>query len=645
MKSVIKKKLSILVFALIIAIGLSCSDSSVGDDGDSSSTTSKFKHEFLFSVVDSVEYITTEFVKLSWEDTDKLYLVEINDTTNDSAGIKKVDWYFYTTNNFLEFPSNLDPNDIYKFNESGVYTINVWSFYESSETDVFNTTFVSASLNGSYETVLAIVGDSTQSKEIPSFISDSTQHTVLDTLYDTVGVSISETDTTDIIHKYYIIVDGADGIVLDTFARLNDTLSRYTVPESSPNLFSFKPYLIPSLKIDSVVYGIGGDAVVHIDKNSITIPEDTLLDISYILQIEDMLNDTLLTDTIEIDTAYQYSIDFLNINSAYRFSVIAKTYAGFGKKDSIYPYYENGLDTVMLPYLYVSTFEKSVIVDTSFYSVQGGSFLMGDIWNADYTTMSEGAKPVHEVTLSSFNLNKDEVSVSQYIEFLDNMKTETNVNVEFNDSILCLNGFKAIYANTQYNPILINLDTSDSVISFTPKDSISAGSPMLSLTWEGAVLYCNWLSKMDLITDSSYILNESIIGIDTITFWSFNSDADGYRLPTEAEWEYVASGAFNGFKARYVVDDIFSNMSGSAYEWVSDKSDNLYGTFKEYSSYYQLCYNSSVTLNPYNGDPDAYSYVARGGSLISNDYEKQTFYRNLLPLASRGDMGFRVAKN
>jgi formylglycine-generating enzyme required for sulfatase activity len=147
--------------------------------------------------------------------------------------------------------------------------------------------------------------------------------------------------------------------------------------------------------------------------------------------------------------------------------------------------------------------------------VQGGKFDMGDVMgDKEY----DNEKPVHSVTLSSFYLGKTEVTFDEYDAYC------TATNTEKSDDAGWGRGNR----------------------------------PVINVSWFDAVEYCNWLSEKQNLT-KVYTISGDKVTAD----WS----ATGYRLPTEAEWEYAARQ--RGQKVRFgngkdIADPSEINFDGSA---------------------------------------------------------------------------------
>jgi len=118
--------------------------------------------------------------------------------------------------------------------------------------------------------------------------------------------------------------------------------------------------------------------------------------------------------------------------------------------------------------------------------VEGGSFSMG--------SSSEDLEetPVHKVTLNSFYVSKYEVTNKNY-------------------RLFCLMA-----------GIKVPVGSED--------------MPVLNINWNDAVKYCNWLSDMEGLDHCYTFLHGKKFRA------RFIEGANGYRLLTEAEWEYAARG-------------------------------------------------------------------------------------------------------
>ena len=67
--------------------------------------------------------------------------------------------------------------------------------------------------------------------------------------------------------------------------------------------------------------------------------------------------------------------------------------------------------------------------------------------------------------------------------------------------------------------------------------------PAVSVTWDEAVAYCNWLSEQEGLPPAYKKDGDAFVAVTPMT--------KGYRLPTDAEWEWVARYEGNGKQRRY----------------------------------------------------------------------------------------------
>jgi formylglycine-generating enzyme required for sulfatase activity len=113
--------------------------------------------------------------------------------------------------------------------------------------------------------------------------------------------------------------------------------------------------------------------------------------------------------------------------------------------------------------------------------------------------------------------------------------------------------------------------------------SPTSAHPVQNVSWYDAILFCNWLSRKEGRTPCY---------VESTEDWGLNKTADGYRLPTEAEWEYAcragatttfASGNDDGLLARYaVIEANHTAVCGS-------KMPNGWGIFDLHGNVFEWC--------------------------------------------------------
>lgn len=225
--------------------------------------------------------------------------------------------------------------------------------------------------------------------------------------------------------------------------------------------------------------------------------------------------------------------------------------------------------------------------------VAGGSFLMGSI--SGYSS----EEPVHEVTVDSFYMGTYEVTQDIYEE----------------------------------------------VMGTNPSYWKGAKLPVEQVSWYDAVAFANALSRKDGL-EEVYTINGETVSCD----WS----KKGYRLPTEAEWEYAARGGAKSQGYTYAgsntVGDVawYNNnsedmthdagskkanelglydMSGNVFEWVWDWYDD---------------YSATAQTNPTGSSTGSYR-VLRGGSWGNNaSYVRAANRCSLTPSFQYSFIGIRV---
>ncbi len=248
--------------------------------------------------------------------------------------------------------------------------------------------------------------------------------------------------------------------------------------------------------------------------------------------------------------------------------------------------------------------------------IPGGEFEMGDVLGDNKRSTD---KP-RRVTLSNFQLSAHEVTFEAYEAFCKDTKRERPFDHDYG----------------------------------------RGNQPVINVSWFDAIAYCNWLS-----------VQHGLKPVYTIEGTSVNADwsANGYRLPTEAEWEYAAREG--GKKVRFGNGKEIANpaeinfdghpVSQTPYSLAGESRNrplpvgsfapNSLGLHDMSGNVWEWCwdryapYPKEAQKDPRGPDNGVFR-VRRGGSWNNNPQAIRAAHRSDDAPASRGRYtGFRLARS
>lgn len=243
--------------------------------------------------------------------------------------------------------------------------------------------------------------------------------------------------------------------------------------------------------------------------------------------------------------------------------------------------------------------------DSTMVFVNGGTFLMGS------NEGREHEHPVHKVTLSDYYISRYEVTVVEYLAFVEATNSHHPEWLE---------------PGSKYN---IHTGTYDNY-KRSGDALTNPNHPITGVSWRDANAYCKWLS---------------------------NKEELSYRLPTEAEWEFAARGgnANRGYlnPGSDTLDHVawYRDNSGNHTHPIGQKAPNELGLYDmagnvcEWVADLYGMYSAEAQTNP-TGPNKGNGIIFRGGGFSNWEDQCTVSFRNDNSMMARlKGIGFRVARD
>jgi formylglycine-generating enzyme required for sulfatase activity len=293
--------------------------------------------------------------------------------------------------------------------------------------------------------------------------------------------------------------------------------------------------------------------------------------------------------------------------------------------------YDQFYDTA---YLAAAATERPV--PDGFVRINGGMFTMGSP-TSEANRQSDEVQ--HQVTVSGFYMSRYEVTVGEFRQFVNATGYKTTAETSGGGWIWTGSKWEARADANWKNPY------------FSQQDN----QPVVEVSWNDAVRYCNWRSEQERLTPAYTINGDNV---------SWNRSANGYRLPTEAEWEYACrAGTTTPFSTGGNITTNQANYNGT-YPYngnvtgtyrqqttaVGSFTSNPWGLYDMHGNVWEWCwdwyggYSLTAQTDPMGASSGTYR-VLRGGCWFSDGLNLRSAYRdNFTPSSRNYYIGFRVLR-
>jgi formylglycine-generating enzyme required for sulfatase activity len=230
-----------------------------------------------------------------------------------------------------------------------------------------------------------------------------------------------------------------------------------------------------------------------------------------------------------------------------------------------------------------------------FVKIAGGTFMMG---SPSSEPNRESNETQHQVTLSSFYMGKHEITQKEWVE----------------------------------------------VMGSNPSRFKGDNLPVEQVSWFVAVNYCNKRSIKEGLPPAYTVSGTNV---------TWNQSANGYRLPTEAEWEYACrAGTTTSYSSGESVDSVgwYDSNSGGRTHPVGMKQANGWGLYDMHGNVWEWCwdwYGSYASGNQTDpmGSSSGSSRVTRGESWGGSGQTMRSALRgSYAPLGRPDNLGFRLVR-